>query len=105
VLYYSYVDFHRAAISVAGNSPGPGIRKGNSRQALIIFGLEIRSHPDLDAVVAQHEEFRRFLFEGDAADLVPMLREHITGWHSRAGDRPLIDTLTVNEEKNDVPIA
>ena len=98
------VDFHRAAISIAGNSLGLGIWEGISRQVLIIFGLEIRSHPDLDAVVAQHEEFRCFLAEGDMADLVPMLREHITGWHSRAEDRPLTNTMTVNEEKNDVPI-
>ena len=83
------VDFHRAAISVAGNTLGLGIWEGLSRQVLIVFGLEIRSHPDLDAVVAQHEDLRRFLAEGDPADLVPMLREHITGWHPRAGGRPL----------------
>ena len=83
------VDFHRAAISVAGNTLGLGIWEGLSRQVLIVFGLEIRSHPDLDAVVAQHEDLRRFLAEGDPADLVPMLREHITGWHPCVGGRPL----------------
>lgn len=98
------VDFHRAAISVAGNTLGLGIWEGISRQVLIVFGLEIRSHPDLDAVVAQHEDLRRFLAEGDPVDLAPMLREHITGWHPRAGGRPVTHTKTVNEEKNDVPI-
>ena len=43
------------------------------------------THPDLDAAGAQHEDFRRFPTEGERADLVPMLREHITGRHSRAG--------------------
>ena len=61
--------------------------------------------PDLDAVAAQHEDFRRFPAEGERADPVPMLREPTTGWHSRARGRPLNDTMTVNEEKNDVPIA
>ena len=99
------VEFHRAAISVAGNSLGVGIWEGISRQVLIIFGLEIRSHPDLDAVVAQHEELRRFLAEGELADLVPILREHITGWRSRCAGQPLINSKSVNEEKNDDPIA
>ena len=40
--------------------------------------------PDLDAVVAQHEDFRRFPAEGEMAESVPMLREPITGRHSRA---------------------
>ena len=90
------VDFHRAAISVAGNSLGLGIWEGISRQVLIIFGLEIRSHPDLGAVVAQHEELRRFLAEGEPADLVPILREHITGWRSRSRGRPSISSKSDN---------
>ena len=61
--------------------------------------------PDLDAVVAQHEDFRRFPTEGEMADPVPMLREHVTGRHSRARGQPPTNTMTVNEEKNDVPIA
>ena len=61
--------------------------------------------PDLDAVVARHEDFRRFLTEGKTADSVPMLREHKTGWHSRARGQPLNNVMTVNEEKIDVPIA
>ncbi len=40
---------------------------------------------DLDAVGAQHEDFRRFLAGGEMADPVPMLREHVTGRYSRAG--------------------
>ena len=40
--------------------------------------------PDLDAAVAQHEDFRRFPAEGEMVDLVPMLRQHLTGRHSRA---------------------
>ena len=40
--------------------------------------------PDLDDVAAQYEDFRRFPTEGETADPVPMLREHITGRHSRA---------------------
>ena len=99
------VDFHRAAITVAGNALGLGIWEGISRQVLIIFGLEIRSHPDLDAVVAQHEELRRFLAEGEPADLVPVLREHITGWRSHSEGQPVIHTGTANGEKNDVSIA
>ena len=61
--------------------------------------------PDLDAVVAQHEDFRRFPTEGETADSVPMLRELITRRHSRARGQPLNNAITVNEEKNDVPIA
>ena len=98
------VDFHRAGISVAGHTLGLSIWEGISRQVLIIFGLEIRSHPDLDAVVAQHEELRRFLAEGDPADLVSVLREHITGWRSRLAAQPLTDESTANGEKNDVSI-
>lgn len=41
--------------------------------------------PDLDAVVAQHQDFSRFLTEGEMADPVPMLREHVTGWHRALG--------------------
>ena len=99
------VDFHRAAISVAGNSLGLGIWEGISRQVLIIFGLEIRSHPALDAVVAQHEELRRFLAEGEPTDLGPMLREHITGWRSRSKRHPVDRTGTANGENNDVSMA
>ena len=99
------VDFHRAAISIADNALGLSIWEAISRQVLIIFGLEIRSHPDLDAVVAQHQNLRRFLVEGEPADLVPMLREHITGWRSHSKGQPLTSTRTANEEKNDVPIA
>ena len=60
--------------------------------------------PDLDAAIAQHEDFRRFPTEGEMADSIPMLREPINGWHSRPG-QPVNNTTTVNEEKNDVPIA
>ena len=99
------VDFHRAALSVAGHTLGLGIWEGISRQVLIIFGLEIQSHPDLDAVVAQHEELRRFLAEGDPADLEPVLHEHITGWRLRSAARPMTDQSTANGEKNDDSIA
>lgn len=34
-----------------------------------------------------------------------MLRGLITGRHSRPRGQPLNNTMTVNEEKNDVPIA
>lgn len=34
-----------------------------------------------------------------------MLREPVTGWHSCARGQLLTNTMTVNEEKNDVPIA
>lgn len=61
--------------------------------------------PDLDAVAAQHEDFRRFLTGGEMANPVPMLRAHITGRHSRARGQPLNNVMTVNEEKDDVPIA
>ena len=88
------VDFHRAAIAVAGHTLGQSVWEGISRQVLIIFGLEIQSHPDLGAVVAQHEELRRFLAEGDPADLVPVLREHITGWRSRSAAQPVTDEST-----------
>ncbi len=99
------VDFHRAAISAAGNSLGLQIWEGISRQVLIIFGLEIRSHPDLDAVVAQHEELRRFLAEGDPAALASVLREHITGRYPSSNDLPVLQTETTDREMNDVSIA
>ncbi len=99
------VDFHRAALSVAGHALGLGIWEGISRQVLIIFGLEIRSHPDLDAVVAQHEELRRFLAEGDSPDLASVLREHITGWWSSSEDRPEHHNETDNWEMKHVSIA
>lgn len=60
--------------------------------------------PDLDAVGARHEDFRRFPTEGERVDPVAILREPIIGWPSRAG-QPLNNVMTVNEEKNDVPIA
>ena len=63
------------------------------------------SDPDPDAVGAQPEDFRRFPSEGESAGPVSMLREPVTGWHSRARGRPLSNPMTVNEEKNDVPIA
>ena len=43
--------------------------------------------PDLDAVVAQHEDFRRFPAEGERADLVPMLREPMSPAGTRAPPR------------------
>ena len=81
------VDFHRAALSVAEHSLGLGIWEGISRQVLIIFGLEIQSHPDFKAILRQHEELRGFLAEGDPGSLVPVLQEHITGWRSRMRGR------------------
>lgn len=99
------VDFHRAALSVAGHSLGLGIWEGISRQVLIIFGLEIRSHPDLDAVVVQHEELRRFLAVGDPSDLASVLREHIAGWWSSLEDQPEHHNESDNREMNHVSIA
>ena len=99
------VDFHRAALSVAGHSLGLGIWEGISRQVLIIFGLEIRSHPDLDAVVVQHEQLRRFLSVGDPSDLASVLREHIAGWWSSSEDRSESQDETDNREMNHVSIA
>ncbi|MDE0241754.1 MAG: GntR family transcriptional regulator [bacterium] len=99
------VEFHRAALSVAGHSLGLGIWEGISRQVLIIFGLEIRSHPDLDAVVVQHEQLRRFLAVGDPSDLASVLREHIAGWWSSSQDRPENQNETDNWEMNHVSIA
>lgn len=99
------VDFHRAALSVAGHSLGLGIWEGISRQVLIIFGLEIRSHPDLDAVVVQHEQLRRFLAAGDPSDLASVLREHIAGWWSSPEDQPENHNETDNWEINHVSIA
>ncbi len=99
------VDFHRVALSVAGHALGLSIWEGISRQVQIIFGLEIHSHPDLGAVVVQHEELRRFLAEGDPGDLVSVLREHITGWHSRSRERPLNDESKEKRENHDASIA
>ncbi|MDE0303646.1 MAG: GntR family transcriptional regulator [Albidovulum sp.] len=73
------VNFHRTAIAVSRNSLGMRIWEGISRQMVIIFGLEIQRGPDFDAVVAQHENLRRFLAEGDPAWLSGVLHEHITG--------------------------
>ena len=61
--------------------------------------------PNLDAAGVPHQDFRRFPTEGEMADSVPMLRELITGRHSRARGRLLNNAITVNEEINDVPIA
>ncbi len=99
------VAFHRAALSVAGHSLGLGIWEGISRQVLIIFGLEIRSHPDLDAVVVQHEQLRRFLARGDPSDLASVLREHITGRWTSGEDRPEHHNQRDHWEMNHVSIA
>ena len=72
------VEFHRAAVSVAGNSVGLRIWEGISRQVMIIFGLEINRGPDLQVVVDQHRKLRRYLAEGDPSGLGELLREHIT---------------------------
>ncbi len=95
------VDFHRAAISVARNTLGLSVWEGISRQVLIIFGLEIHSHPDLGAVVAQHEDLRNYLAEGDPGKLVPFLREHITGWRSRLRERQSEEEARKKGERND----
>ena len=84
---------------------GLSIWEGISRQVQIIFGLEIHSHPDLGAVVAQHEELRRFLAEGDPGELVPVLREHITGWRSHSRGRRLQEESKEKRENKDASIA
>ena len=98
------VDFHRAAIAVADNSLGLGVWEGISRQVLIIFGLELRSDPDLPAVVSQHECLRNFLAEGDPGRLGTVLREHITGWRLRMRGRHGRNEVKREEERNDVSI-
>jgi len=82
------VDFHRSAISVAGNSLGLRIWEGISRQVMIIFGLEIHRSPDFPAVVEQHRILRSFLAEGDPLELGTVLKEHITGRTLRSGLPP-----------------
>ena len=94
------VEFHRAALSAAEHSLGLGIWEGISRQVLIIFGLEIRSHPDLEAVLRQHEELRGFLSDGDPGNLVPVLQEHITGWRSRMRGRQVGEGSNEKGERN-----
>ena len=83
------VDFHRSAISVAGNSLGLRIWEGISRQVMIIFGLEIHRGPDFHAVVEQHRVLRSFLAEGDPSELETVLREHITGRILQTGLHPV----------------
>ena len=99
------VNFHRAAVTLSGNSLGIRIWEGISRQVLIIFGLEIHRDPDVDAVIAQHECLRRFLAEGDPSRLGPVLQEHITSRICVEGQTPDTDKKPEKWEKKDASIS
>lgn len=90
-LGHADVNFHRAAVTLSGNSLGIRIWEGISRQVLIIFGLEIHRDPDFATVVAQHECLRSFLAEGDPSRLGPVLQEHITSRNCAEGQTPDTD--------------
>jgi DNA-binding GntR family transcriptional regulator len=78
------LDFHRYAVSLAGNRLGAQIWDGLSQHVLIIFEMEIYRLPDPRAVVAQHQQLRMALATGTATELAVTLREHITGYRDTA---------------------
>ena len=85
----SDIEFHRQAIAIADNRIGMQIWEGLSNHVMIVFGLEHSYKPELTAVVAQHEELRQMLIDGETSGLNDVLQEHIAGQRSLFGEAGL----------------